>query len=116
MAICNPQNIGRVESDVIEELDRLLKDGVTADEVAKAQQGYLQARAVARANDAALAGLLSGLRHLDRTMTFEAELEKKIQALTPQQVSDAVRRHVDPKKLVVVTGGDFPEKTATAIH
>jgi zinc protease len=116
MAICNPQNIGRVESDVIEELDRLLKDGVTADEVAKAQQGYLQARAVARANDAALAGLLSGLRHLDRTMTFEAELEKKIQALTPQQISDAVRRHVDPKKLVVVTGGDFPEKTATAIH
>jgi zinc protease len=49
-------------------------------------------------------------------MTFEAELEKKIQALTPQQISDAVRRHVDPKKLVVVTGGDFPEKTATAIH
>jgi zinc protease len=116
MAICNPQNIGRVESDVIEELDRLLKDGVTADEVAKAQQGYLQARAVARANDAALAGLLSGLRHLDRTMTFEAELEKKIQALTPAQVNDALRRHVDPKKLVVVTAGDFPEKTATAIH
>lgn len=116
MAICNPQNISRVESDVIEELDRLLKDGVSADEVAKAQQGYLQARAVARANDAALAGSLSNLRHLDRTMAFEAELEKKIQALTPAQVSEALRRHVDPKKLVVVTAGDFPEKTASAIH
>jgi zinc protease len=116
MAICNPQNIGRVESDVIEELTRLLKDGVTADEVARAQQGYLQARAVARANDAALAGLLSNLCYLDRTMAFEADLEKKIQALTPEQVSDALRRHVDPKKLVVVTAGDFPDKPNTAIH
>jgi zinc protease len=116
MAICNPQNIGRVESDVIEELTRLLKDGVTADEVARAQQGYLQSRAVARANDAALAGLLSNLRHLDRTMAFEAELEKKIQALTPEQVSEALRRHIDPKKLVVVTAGDFPDKPNPAIH
>ena len=37
-AICNPANIGKVETAVLEELERLLKDGVTADELDKAKQ------------------------------------------------------------------------------
>jgi zinc protease len=44
-------------------------------------------------------------------MAYEAELEKKIQALTPEQVVAALRAHLDPKKLVVVSAGDFETKT-----
>jgi zinc protease len=54
-----------------------------------------------------LAGSLGSLRHLDRTMLWEAELEKKISALTPEQISASMKRHIDPKKLVVVSAGDF---------
>jgi zinc protease len=110
-AICNPQNMGRVEKAAQEELERLIRDGVTADELARAKQGHLQAQKVGRSNDAALAGLLSNLRHLDRTMAYEAELEKKIAALTPEQVNAALQKHIDPKKLVIVTAGDFEAKT-----
>jgi zinc protease len=109
-AICNPQNIGKVEKAVKEELDRLLRDGVTKDELDKARQGYLQSLKVGRSSDNALAGLLSGLRHLDRTMIYEAEMEQKIEALTAGQVLAAWRKHIDPKKLVVVTAGDFEAK------
>ena len=80
----------------------------------KARQGYLQARKVGRSSDAALAGTLSGLRHLDRTMAWEADFEKKIAALTPDQVNAALRQHVDPKKLVVVAAGDFDAKSPGA--
>src|SRR5205085_4867850 len=45
-AICNPTNIEKVEKCVREELDRLLKDGVTEDELNKAKQGYLQSHAM----------------------------------------------------------------------
>ncbi|PWU15536.1 MAG: insulinase family protein [Verrucomicrobia bacterium] len=109
-AICNPQNIGRVEKAAREELERLLRDGVTTEELEKAKQGYLQTRKVGRANDAALAGMLTGLRHIGRTMTFEADVEKSIGALTAEQVQAALRKYIDPAKLVVVTAGDFETK------
>jgi zinc protease len=109
-AICNPQNIGRVQKCAQEELERLLRDGVTKEELENAKQGYLQAQKVGRANDMALAGTLTNLRHLGRTMAFEAEVEKKISGLTAEQVNAALRKYIDPKKLVIVTAGDFETK------
>jgi len=43
-------------------------------------------------------------------MAFEAALEKKIEALTPAQVQSALQKHIDPKKLVIVSAGDFEAK------
>ena len=60
-----------------------------------------------RSSDAALTGTLNGLQRLNRTMMWEAEMEKKISALTPEQVGAALKRHIDPKKLVTVSAGDF---------
>ena len=109
-AICNPQNMPRLEKCVREEFDRLLRDGITADELAKARRGYLDALKVARSSDPAIAGTLTSLRYLGRTMDWQAGLEQKIEALTAEQVGAALRRHVDPAKLIVVTAGDFEAK------
>ncbi|HEY3860641.1 MAG TPA: pitrilysin family protein [Verrucomicrobiae bacterium] len=106
-AICNPQNMGRLEKAAAEELDRLLKDGVTPDELEQAKQGYLQARKVGRASDPALTAMLSSLRQLNRTMAYDAEMDQKIKALTPDSVAAAWRSHIDPKDLTVVVAGDF---------
>jgi len=113
-AIVNPQNLQRLHVCAIEELERLLRDGVTADELDKAREGYLQSMKVGRATDAALAGSLSSLRHLDRTMLWQADFEKKIAALTPELIRAALNRHIDPKKLVVVAAGDFGEEKKPA--
>jgi len=106
-AIVNPRNLDKLENCVREELERLLRDGVTADELDKARQGFLQGQKVGRSSDPALVGSLGGLRYLGRTMAWEAALEKQIEALTPDQVNAALRKHVDPNKLVVVAAGDF---------
>ncbi len=111
-AICNPQNMDRLAQDVQEELARLLRDGVTQDELDKARQGWLQARKVARSTDAALAQTLTGLCYEGRTMAYEADLEKKVGTLKPDQVRAALAKYVDPKKLVIVTAGDFAAKTS----
>jgi len=109
-AIVNPQNLARLRVCAIEELERLLRDGVTADELDKAREGYLQSMKVGRSSDAALAGSLGSLRHLGRTMLWEADFEKKIAALGPEQVGAAMKRHIDPKKLVVIAAGDFGDE------
>jgi len=113
-AIVNPKNIGRLQQCALEELDRLLREGVTAEELNRAREGYLQTLKLARANDAALAGTLGNLRHLGRTMAWESDLEKQITGLTPEQVNSALDHSIDPKKLVVVTAGDFQKESAEA--
>jgi predicted Zn-dependent peptidase len=47
-------------------------------------------------------------------MQWESDLEKHIAELTPQMVVSALNRRIDPKKLVVVTAGDFHEESARA--
>jgi zinc protease len=115
-AICNPANMAHLSKDVQEELDRLLREGVTTDEVEKAKQGFLQAQKVGRSSDAALAAILTNLRHLNRTMAFEADFDKKIAELTAEQVSAVMKKFVDPKKLVIVQAGDFETKPATVVQ
>jgi zinc protease len=96
-----------VKTAIREEVERLLRDGVTQDELEKAKQGFLQSRQVGRTTDGALASMLVGQSHAGRTMEYHADGEKKIAALTPDQVLAAVKKHFDPTKLVIVTAGDF---------
>jgi zinc protease len=105
-ASCQPQNVGKLETVMKEELDRLLAKGVSATEVENAKQGYLQQRQVSRSSDQAIAGMLNSQLFEGRTMAREEELEKKIAALTPEAVSAALKKHIDSKRLVIVTAGD----------
>jgi zinc protease len=103
----NPANGPKVEFSFKDELARTLQGGFSAEEVAGAQKAYLELRMVSRSQDAALLSLLAAHEQLGRTLQWDADLEKKIAALTPQQISDAFRRHVDAASLSIVKAGDF---------
>jgi zinc protease len=107
LAIYNPTNVTKVVSGVEEELARLLRDGVTGSELDKAKTGYLQQQHNQRTNDMMISLLLSENLFVGRTMQFQADLEEKIKALTPAMVETALRKHIDPKQLSIVTAGDF---------
>ena len=106
-AIYAPENVDKLEAAFKEEIDRMLKEGFTAEEVASAKTGYLQSRQVSRAQDNELANRLNNFLFLDRTLQWDADLEKKIQALSADQISVAMRRHLDPKRITILKAGDF---------
>lgn len=112
-AIYAPQNAHRLEAAFREEIERALADGFTAEEVDAAKQGLLQAQHLARAQDGSLARMLASGLYLDRTMEHNAQLEEKIRALTPEQVRDALRRHLDLDKMTFVKAGDFANAKAS---
>jgi zinc protease len=105
-AICNPNNLAKAIVCLDEEIAKILSEGVTEAELAEAKKGYLQQQQVRRASEQALPGLLSSELYLGRTMQHEVDLEKAIEALTPEIVNKALRKHVDPKKIVVIGAGD----------
>jgi len=76
-------------------------------EVDAAKKGFLEARLLARSRDSGIAGRLGSYLFLGRTFAWDIDFEKRIAALTPAQVQDALRRHVDPKKLSILKAGDF---------
>jgi zinc protease len=106
-AISNPQNAPKVEASFKDELARTVKDGFTAEEVAGAKKSWLEERMVQRSQDQSLMGTLGAREFWGRTMKWDEALESKVADLTPQQVSEAFRRHVDPSALTVVKAGDF---------
>jgi zinc protease len=85
----------------------MLKDGFSAEEVETAKSGWLKRDMVSRAQDAQLARRLGSLAFYERTMSFDAERMKKIQALTPADVLAAMKRHVDPARISIFKAGDF---------
>jgi len=110
MAICNPANAPKVELAVREEIELLVKAGVTSEELAKAKQGYLQGQQVNRTEDSRLAQQLNMTLYTGRTMEFQRELEARIAALTPEEVHAALKKYIDAKKMHVITVGDFAKK------
>ena len=106
-AIFAPQNKARVERAVREELERALREGFGADEVAAAKNGLLESRRLARTQDSALVARLAHYLYLDRTFAWDIELERRVAALTPAEVRDALRRHLELERLAVTKAGDF---------
>ena len=103
----NPVNGPKVEFSFTDELARTLKDGFTATEVAEAKKAFLDSRLVSRSQDGALLALLASHEMYDRTMKWDEQLEKRIEGLTPEQISAAFRKHVDAGSLSIVKAGDF---------
>jgi zinc protease len=111
-ATAAPQNIAKVEAALREELEKVLKDGFTDEEIAKAKSGFAQQYAQNRVQDQSLASRL--LSHLDTGRTFitwDKAFEARVLAVTPEAARAALRKHLDPKKLTIVKAGDF-EKAA----
>ena len=106
-AISNPGNSEKVKAAIKEELDKVLKDGVTEEELTAAKKGYLQAQSVGRANDGNVANILSKTSEAGRTMSYYSDYEQQLGTLTREQVLAALKKYVDPKRIVIVTAGDF---------
>lgn len=111
-AIHAPQNTQKLEKALREEIARALEGGFTEQEITEAKSGWLQSRQVQRTNDQALAGTLANALYLGRTLQWDADVEKRVSALTPDQIRDALRRHLDPAKLTIVRAGDFAKAPA----
>jgi len=106
-AICAPQNYPKVVKAFNEELARALTEGYTAEELTTAKSGYLQLRQMARSEDGSLARGLVQHMFDDRDFRWDEQFESKIQALTSEQIHQAMKQFIDPSKLVIMGAGDF---------
>ena len=113
-AIFAPQNRARVEQAVREELQRAVRQGFTAAEVAAGKQAVLEARRLARTQDRSLASRLAGYSFARRTFAWDIALETRIAAITPAELNAVLKKRIDLSRLALVAAGDFKKSAASA--
>lgn len=112
-AIYAPQNVEKLEAAFKEELQKAVSEGFTEEELTQAKQGWLLNRQRNRGQDLGLASTLLSNLFIGRTFVFEEELDKKVQALTLEQVNSAMKKYLAIDKISIVKAGDFAKaKTA----
>ncbi len=106
-AIYAPENVTKLEAAFKEEINKVITDGFTAEEIAAAKSGWSQSRTVARAQDAVLSGTLNNYLFINRDLTWDDAYEKKVMALTPEQINTAMKKYLQLDKINIVKAGDF---------
>ncbi|WP_293914039.1 M16 family metallopeptidase [Deinococcus sp.] len=106
-ATASPADIDKVQTAVREELTRALDGGFTAQEVSRVQAAIRQATAANRSDDGNLLSALLGQTYLNRTFADSARDDARLQAVTPASALVALKKYVDPAKLVIVRAGNF---------
>jgi zinc protease len=106
-AICNPKVMNKLEKTVAGVVSTALKEGVSAKHLEDSRKGWLEAQKLARASDGTLVSELRSQLYLGRTMKFIAEQEEQVRRLTLEEVNAALRRYIQPRRLVIVEAGDF---------
>jgi zinc protease len=106
-AIYAPENLSKLDTAIHEELQHAIEQGFTAAELQAAKAGWLQAQQVSRAQDNELSHKLADYQFLNRKLAWDETLEKQVAALTPEQITAALQKHLDVSKLNIIKAGDF---------
>ncbi|MGE0772531.1 MAG: M16 family metallopeptidase [Cyclobacteriaceae bacterium] len=106
-AIYAPENVEKLEAAFKDEIEKVITDGFTDEEVAAAKSGWLQTRTVSRSQDQQLTGALTNHLFLGRTFAWEEKVEKAVEALTAASVNAAMKKYLDPSKINIIKAGDF---------
>ncbi len=106
-AIFAPQNLAKVEAAFREEIDRALREGFTAQELAEGQRGLLSFRRLSRAQDGTLASGLANNLYLGRSFAVAGRVDAALAALTLADVNAALRKYIRPQDFVIALAGDF---------
>jgi zinc protease len=106
-AISAPQNHRKVQKAFGEELDKVLADGFSCEELAAAKSGYLQSEEVDRSDDGNLASQFAEHLFDGRTFQWDEQFDVGVKSLTREQVGMAMKKYIVPNQLVIVGAGDF---------
>jgi len=106
-AMSAPENTKKAAAAVDEEVRRAIDQGFDAKEVADAKSGLLSERKGRRADDDYVAGLLVQRLHEGRPLDWDAGFDARIEKLGPAEVSEALRKRLDPKLITTIEAGDF---------
>ncbi len=106
-AMLAPQNLGKGKAALLEELARLIKDGVTDAEVNAARVAWREQQDNLLANDERLVSVLARDRFLGRDFAWHQDLRARVAKVTAADVNRVLKTWLTPDRLIIVSAGDL---------
>ncbi len=94
------------------EIEHWWRDGVTQEELTERKQGMVGGYYVSLSTTGGLAGAIMGALQRGYDLNWVDGYPAAVEALTRDQVNQAVRAHIDPEKLALIEAGTLPAATA----
>lgn len=116
-AIGAPQNLDKIENGFKEELQILLDEGFTEEEIERGISGMLQSTKVQRADDEQLAQMLQQIMFYDETLEQHQQFEADLADSSGEEVLQAMKQFFSPDNMLYIKAGDMAkaaEKSAQA--
>lgn len=113
MAISAPENMDKVIAAFKEEIQNVVNDGFTSEELDQAVKGYISDRNRQWAADSTIASLLVKATKIDQDLSFYDEQIVALQQLTLEQVNSAFIKYIAAQQLNVFKAGDFAKVADT---
>lgn len=83
-------------------------EGITEDELARKKTGLAGTYKVGLATTAGMAGTILATLNRDLELAFVDQYPARVAALTKEQVNGAIKKHLDPEKMVLIKAGTVP--------
>ena len=109
-AICAPQNAAKALASLLDEWNRLVSGGIPEKELGEAKAAWKITYDGRLAQDDALLGIIDRNLYAGRGFAFQKNIVSKIAALTTGEVAAAIKKFIEPARLVKVKAGDLNKK------
>ncbi|WP_299762279.1 insulinase family protein [uncultured Dokdonia sp.] len=99
---CGPENVDKLVAASLAEVEKIKKEGVTAEDLAKVKETYLVARKEqVKTNRFWLTNLVN-LRQQDRDATFISDYEKRVADLTAKDIQNVAQKFLDENYFLAI--------------
>lgn len=106
----SPALLAQGEASTMRELRRFYTDGVSAEELANKKSTLTGQYKVALSTTGGMAGTIHSFLSKGRDLNYLDEYVDKINALTLDEVNAAIKKYMDPDKIVIVKAGTLPKQ------
>jgi zinc protease len=83
-------------------------EGITDDELARKKTGLAGTYKVALSTTSGMAGTILATLNRDLELAFIDQYPSRVNALTKDQVNGAIKKHLNPEKMVLIKAGTVP--------
>jgi zinc protease len=105
----NPANVDRAVASIDEEIQRLVRDGITAKELDDSRKFLVGSIPRALETNAAIATFVQTAEFFGLGLDYDARLPDLLRAVTLEQTNAAARRALDTSRATVVIAGPYEQ-------
>ena len=106
-----PANVDRTIASIDEEIVRLTRDGVTANELNESRQYLVGSLPRTLETNAGIAHFLQTIEFFQLGLDYDVRLPALLAAVSLEEVHAAARRLLDPERAAIVVAGPYEETT-----